>query len=188
VPLAALATRPFRLGAMLDLAALDALRARIAPSLPGGRPPGLTAMILRVLRVALARHPDIGRLQAVGDSIDVALVLARDGAMGMPVLRGLQAMRVPDIARALDDLAADMPAGGPPPRLALANAGALGLDEFSEFDPGHAVPLLSVGCMDRGSRIARATFSADRARLDPAAAALFLAELRALAAAPETSL
>ena len=188
VPLAALATRPFRLGAMLDLAALDALRARIAPSLPGGRPPGLTAMILRVLRVALARHPSIGRVQAAGEAIDVALVLARDGAMAMPVLRGLQAMRVPDIARALGDLAAGEPVGWPPPRLALANAGALGLDEFSEFDPGHAVPLLSVGCMDRGSRVARATFSADRATLDPAAAALFLAELRALAAAPETSL
>lgn len=188
VPAAARAGRPYTLGAVLDLAALDGLRARIAPSLPGGRPPGLTAMLLRVLRVALARHPAVGRTTADGAAIDVALVIARDGAMATPVLRGLQAMRVPEIVRALGHLAAGPAGDGPPPRLLLANAGALGLEDFSEPGLVDVAPLLSLGRMDRATRVARATLSADRAALDPAAAALFLAELRALAVAPELGL
>ena len=180
------AGRPYTLGARIDLTALFSLRARIAPALPGGRPPGLTAMILRVLGGALARHENVGA--ASGGAIDIALAIARQDGLAMPVLRGLETMRVPDIVRALERPEWPAPADGAPPRLVLVNAGALGLEDFAEPGLAGGAPVLCIGHAGSSDRIARATLAADRATLAPEAAARFLTDLRAMIAAPELAL
>jgi pyruvate dehydrogenase E2 component (dihydrolipoamide acetyltransferase) len=181
---------PFQVSAVLDLAPLDALRARIAPVLPRGRKPGLTAMILRILSAVLARHPAIGAVSgADGGHVDIALALDADGGLATPVLRGADRLRVAGLVAALDALRDSPPADAddaPPPRLLFANPGALGLEDFVALHDG--MPVLSIGARRMPCGTARATLSADRATLDPVAAARFLSDLRGCVAAPETVL
>jgi len=181
---------PFQISAILDLAALDAVRARIASALPGGRRPGLTAMILRILVAVLPRHPAIAAVPGSDPSrVDIALALEVDGAFAAPVLRGMERLRVPGIVAALDALRGAAPGtreGDPAPRLLLANPGALGLEDFVALHDG--APVLSIGARRSPCGTARVTLAADRATLDPVAAAGFLSDLRGCVAAPETVL
>jgi pyruvate dehydrogenase E2 component (dihydrolipoamide acetyltransferase) len=184
------ASAPFQISAVLDLTVLDAVRARIAPTLPGGRKPGLTAMILRILSAVLMRHPAIGAATGCDQSCaDIALALDVDGALATPVLRRADRLRVSGLVGALDTLR-DTPPGdaddAPPPRLLFANPGALGLEDFMALHDG--APVLSLGARRSPCGTARATLSADRATLDPVAAARFLSDLRLCVAAPETVL
>jgi pyruvate dehydrogenase E2 component (dihydrolipoamide acetyltransferase) len=181
---------PFQISAILDLAALDAVRARIASALPGGRRPGLTAMILRILVAVLPRHPAIASVPGSDPSrVDIALALDVDRAFAAPVLRGVERLRVSGIVAALDALRGAAPGareGDPAPRLLLANPGALGLEDFVALHDG--APVLSIGARRSPCGTARVTLAADRATLDPVAAARFLSDLRGCVAAPETVL
>ena len=169
----------------VDLGELLALRARLAAGRPGHAPPGLTALLLRMLAAVLPGHP---ALLGDGGRVHVAVAMAGGDGARLAVLADLQGRRADWIAAELARLAtAGADAHAPRPALVLANVGRLGIEDHAAAPRRGGPPVLALGLVGR-DRHASLVLAADRDALDPLEAMRFLSRLRDFAGTPGLAL
>ena len=170
---------------------------------------GLNAFIIKLVASALERHPGINATWE-GDAIryrgsaDIGLAVALEGGLITPVVRSCEHLGISAIDAALVDLVPRARSGALTPQeyseasFTISNLGSYGVEEFTAIinPPGSAI--LALGAMTEeavvrnGSivvrRIMHITLSCDHRVIDGAAAAAFLAELKALMEEPARAL
>ena len=197
----------FYVRAAVDMERLVALRT----SLNAGRDQGLglNAFIMKLVAAALERHPVINASWE-GDAIrfrgsaDIGLAVALEGGLITPVVRSCETLGIAAIDAALADLIPRARSGTLTPQeyseasFTISNLGSYGIEEFTAIinPPGSAI--LALGGMAEEAvvrdgaivarRIMHITLSCDHRVIDGAAAAAFMAELKALMEEPARAL
>lgn len=146
----------FYLRGTADVGALMALRAELNDGAPVKV--SVNDLLVKAIAVAHGRHPEMNAVwtdDAVRrfDAVDVALAVASERGLVTPVLRGVDAMSVTQVARTVRDLVdranagrlrQDELEGG---TISLSNLGMFGVEEFSAIiNPPHAA-ILAVGAI-----------------------------------------
>ncbi|MFH2114753.1 MAG: dihydrolipoamide acetyltransferase family protein [Spirochaetota bacterium] len=191
----------------VDMERLVALRT----SLNAGRDRGLglNAFILKLVATTLERHPIINAsweddaIRFRG-SADIGLAVALEGGLITPVVRSCENLGIAAIDSALADLIPRARAGGlalqeySNASFSISNLGSYGIEEFTAIinPPGSAI--LALGGMAEEAvvrdgavvarRIMHLTLSCDHRVIDGAAAAAFMAELKAMMEEPARAL
>jgi pyruvate dehydrogenase E2 component (dihydrolipoamide acetyltransferase) len=197
----------FFVRAAVDMENLVALRAGINAGRDRGL--GLNAFIMKLVASALERHPVINASWE-GDAIrfrgsaDIGLAVALEGGLITPIVRSCERIGIAAIDAALADLVPRARSGTLTPQeyseasFTISNLGSYGIEEFTAIinPPGSAI--LALGGMAEeavvrdGSIVARRmmhiTLSCDHRVIDGAAAAAFLAELKAMMEEPARAL
>jgi pyruvate dehydrogenase E2 component (dihydrolipoamide acetyltransferase) len=189
----------FRLVADLNVDALLGLRRRLRDSRPDERV-SLNDLMIKACSLALQETPAVNIQWVEGvihqySAVDISVVTAVDGGLSTPIVRGVQAKSVFDVAREVKELAARAASnslrmneilGG---TFSISNLGMYGIDQFDAIiNPpqcailavGRAKPAL-IGETAGESRVAmvmRVTLSIDHRALDGAIGAEFLSALR----------
>jgi pyruvate dehydrogenase E2 component (dihydrolipoamide acetyltransferase) len=197
----------FFVRAAVDMENLVALRA----SLNAGRDHGLglNAFIMKLVASALEHHPVINASWE-GDAIrfrggaDIGLAVALEGGLITPVVRSCENLGIAAIDAALADLVPRARSGTLTPQeyseasFTISNLGSYGIEEFTAIinPPGSAI--LALGGMAEEAvvrdgaivarRIMHITLSCDHRVIDGAAAAAFMAELKAMMEEPARAL
>lgn len=193
----------FFVRAAVDMERLLELRASINEGRE--RPVSLNAFVMRIVAAALERHPGINASWE-GDAIhyrpaaDIGLAVALDGGLITPVVRACERKGVAEIDAELADLVSRARAGTLAPAeyseasFTISNLGSSGIEEFTAIinPPGSAI--LALGAVSKEAvvrgdaivarRTMRMTLSSDHRVIDGAAAAAFVAELKALLEEP----
>jgi pyruvate dehydrogenase E2 component (dihydrolipoamide acetyltransferase) len=168
-----------------------------------------TDVLLRLVAAALAQHPRVNVAWKDGaifqhGGIDIGLAVAIDDGLVVPVLRGVDALTLADIAARREDLVtraqagklrpADIQGGG----FTVSNLGMYGVDAFNAIVNPPQAAILAIGRIaDRavaaGGQVAVRptlvlTLSCDHRALDGARAAQFLGTLADLVEEPLTLL
>jgi pyruvate dehydrogenase E2 component (dihydrolipoamide acetyltransferase) len=197
----------FFVRAAVDMENLVALRASINAGRERGL--GLNAFIMKLVASALERNPIINASWE-GDAIrfrgsaDIGLAVALEGGLITPVVRSCESLGIAAIDATLADLVPRARSGALTPQeyseasFTISNLGSYGIEEFTAIinPPGSAI--LALGGMAEeavvrdGTIVARRmmhiTLSCDHRVIDGAAAAAFLAELKALMEEPAKAL
>jgi len=194
----------FRVVVDIEMDALLSWRARINAS--SADKVSINDCLVKACASALMEHPAINA-QFVGDAIhqyhsaDISIVVAVDGGLATPVIRGADRKSVQEIAvesKALATRAAarqlrmDEITGG---SFSISNLGAYGVEQFDAIINPPQCAILAVGSAKRRlvirdngeSQLATvlcATLSVDHRAIDGAVAAKFLATLRGMVEAP----
>jgi pyruvate dehydrogenase E2 component (dihydrolipoamide acetyltransferase) len=191
----------------VDVSRLKAWRERA--STRSGARITYTDVLLRLVAAALVQHPRVnvawkdGAIFQYG-GIDIGLAVALDDGLVVPVLRGVDALTLADIAARREDLVARAQAGKLRPAdiqgggFTVSNLGMYGVDAFNAIVNPPQAAILAVGrIVDRvvavgGQPAVRPTLvltlSCDHRALDGARAAQFLGTLADLVEEPLTLL
>ncbi len=197
----------FFVRAAVDMEKLVALRASLNSDRELGL--GLNAFIMKLVAAALERHPVINASWE-GDAIrfrgsaDIGLAVALEGGLITPVVRFCESLGIAAIDAALADLVPRARSGTLAPQeyseasFTISNLGSYGIEEFTAIinPPGSAI--LALGSMAEEAvvrdgaivarRIMHITLSCDHRVIDGAAAAAFMAELKAMMEEPARAL
>lgn len=197
----------FFVRAAVDMEKLVALRTSLNTGRDRGL--GLNAFIMKLVASALELHPVINASWE-GDAIrfrgsaDLGLAVALEGGLITPVVRSCESLGIAAIDSALSDLVPRARSGTLAPQeyseasFTISNLGSYGIEEFTAIinPPGSAI--LALGGMAEEAvvrdgaivarRIMHITLSCDHRVIDGAAAAAFLAELKALMEEPARAL
>lgn len=197
----------FYVRAAVDMERLVALRTSLNTGRDQGL--GLNAFIMKLVAAALERHPVINTSWE-GDAIrfrgsaDIGLAVALEGGLITPVVRSCESHGIAAIDEALADLIPRARSGALKPEeysaasFTISNLGTYGIEEFTAIinPPGSAI--LALGGMAEEAvvrdgaivarRIMHITLSCDHRVIDGAAAAAFMAELKALLEEPARAL
>jgi len=173
------------------------------------RPVGLNAFMMRIVAAALERYPLVNASWE-GDAIryrpaaDIGLAVALEGGLVTPVVRACERKGVEEIDAELAGLVTRARAGSLSPEeyseasFTISNLGSYGVEEFTAIinPPGSAI--LALGAVTREAvvrgdaivarRVMHITLSSDHRVIDGAAAAAFVAELKALLEEPARTL
>lgn len=199
----------FRVVTEIEIEALLAWRGQINATQPAGNV-SINDCLIKACAAALMEHPAVNS-QFVSDTIhqyhaaDISVVVAVEGGLATPVIRGANRKSVQEIAAEVRALVARAAArqlrmeeitGG---SFSISNLGAYGIEQFDAIINPPQCAILAVGrakrrlvIRDTGeSQIAtvlRATLSVDHRAIDGAVAAEFLATLRGHLEQPEQML
>lgn len=189
----------FRLVSDLSMDALLALRAQANANNPTSKL-SINDCLIKACAAALAQHPALN-IQLVGDDVhtyhdaDISVVIAVEGGLATPVIRGANRKSLWEIAaevkhltdRAMrKQLRMEEILGG---SFTISNLGAYGVDEFDAIINPPQCAILALGRVgprmvvsEEGSAsiasVLRATLSVDHRVIDGTTGALFLATLR----------
>lgn len=195
----------FRVVADIEMDALLSWRGRINASVVDKV--SINDCLVKACALALMEHPSLNS-QFMGEvihqyhSADISIVVAVEGGLVTPVIRGADRKSVQEIAAESRTLAAraaarqlrmDEITGG---SFSLSNLGAYGVEQFDAIINPPQCAILAVGCAKRRlvirdndeshiATVLRATLSADHRAIDGAVAAQFLSTLRRIIEAPE---
>lgn len=186
----------YRLSVDVDCRALDHSRERLAAS---GAKVSLNDLLLSACALTLPGHPDLNAHFVEGEVLrfpraDVCVVVATDGGLVTPVVRGADGKSVGQIAAELRDLVARARAG----RLTreeiaggtftLSNLGMFGVDRFDAIINPPQVAILAAGAVTERvvaragaaviARVMTLQLSCDHRVVDGAKGAAFLEALR----------
>jgi pyruvate dehydrogenase E2 component (dihydrolipoamide acetyltransferase) len=197
----------FFVRAAVDMENLVSLRTKLNVDREHGL--GLNAFIMKLVASALEHHPVINSSWE-GDAIrfrgsaDIGLAVALEGGLITPVVRSCENLGIAAIDAALADLVPRARSGTLTPQeyseasFTISNLGSFGVEEFTAIinPPGSAI--LALGGMAEEAvvrdgaivarRIMHITLSCDHRVIDGAAAAAFLAELKAMMEEPARAL
>jgi pyruvate dehydrogenase E2 component (dihydrolipoamide acetyltransferase) len=197
----------------VDAGELDASRARLAAmaARDGLGSVSLTALLVKCVAWALARHPDLNASLRDGllyrwRDVNVGVAMALDNGLIVPVIHQANVKAVREIAVALHDLTeraregrlrlADVQHG----TFTISNLGMFGIQQFRAIINPPESAILAVGKVIRKPVVINAqdevavrpimalTLSADHRVIDGVVAARFLADVAQVIAAPDTLL
>lgn len=164
--------------------------------------------LIKACATALIEHPAIN-IQLLGDEIlryhdaDISVVMAVEGGLATPVIRGANRKDVRQIAAAAKELSARAAArqlkmeeilGG---SFSISNLGGYGVDQFDAIINPSQCAILAVGRAKprllvsedgetRVARVLRATLSVDHRAIDGATAATFMSTLERILRQPQS--
>jgi pyruvate dehydrogenase E2 component (dihydrolipoamide acetyltransferase) len=167
----------------------------------------LNDCIVKACASALMEHADLN-IQVIGNEIhqyrdaDIAVIVAVDGGLSTPVIRGANRKSVQEIAVEMKQLAASAASGRLSMKqilggsFSISNLGGYGVEEFDAIINPPQGAILAVGSAKarpivggsgevRVATMLRATLSADHRALDGVACAAFLATLRRVIEQPQ---
>ncbi|MEM7569694.1 MAG: 2-oxo acid dehydrogenase subunit E2 [Pseudomonadota bacterium] len=185
----------------------ELLALRKTANLVTGVKASINDYLVRACGVALGQHPNVN-IQVHGDEIhhfahaDIAVAVASDAGLVTPILRGVDEMRVDQVAAATSDLIekaktgklshGDLEGG----TFSISNLGMFGIDQFDAIINPPQGAILAVGVIQRvlaegadgdavfESRLSLA-LSCDHRAIDGAVGAAFMATLKTLIEEPE---
>lgn len=189
----------FRLVADFEMSALFAQREQFNIINPTDKV-SLNDCVIKACASTLMEHPGVN-IQLVGQEVhqysdaDISVVIAIEGGLATPVVRGANRMGLREIAAHVKSLAARAAArklnmhdilGG---TFSISNLGSYGVDQFDAIINPPQCAILAVGrarprllVLDNGethvAKVLRATLSVDHRAIDGVTGAAFLATLR----------
>lgn len=196
----------FRLGIEIEVDTLQRLRKELQAREPAAKL-SLNDLLIKACAQSLMEHPAVNIQWVEGEihqyrAADISVVMALEGGLSTPIVRGAQSKTVWEISREVKELAARAARnalkineilGG---TFSISNLGMFGIDEFDAIVNPPQCAILAVGrakpqvvAMENGeTRVAtvmRATLSCDHRAIDGAAGARFLVTLRHKLEQPE---